>query len=389
VHALRGAEVSAPPIDRVRVEALGAVGSRASEFNFEDFTAFSLRSSMINASEASFELGDQTGYGRLLELVSLGARFRIFVNDRLRLTGRVEQSDAQLSADKSMTQSFTVRTKLSDAIVSSAPQSVRTRGVSIRQFLVAVYASVGITEADFDFRGDVSRDLLTGRSSRGKKPPIPLEPLKEDEAKVQPPESVFAAADRLLRRHGLMHWDGPAGKIVVAAPDDKQDPAYVLRCLTGPDAQFNNVLDAQRTQDVSEAPTELGVFGSTRKPGAPLGKASATARNEALIRAGFIRRQTILDEAMGNKGFAERRAQREISTRNRGLERIVATVDGLAFRDGLDPIPWAPDTTVDCLFETLGGALGIYYIEDVQMDRSADRGDITRLSIVRKGTWVL
>ena len=381
--------MTTPPLDRVRVEALGPVGSRASEFQFEDFTSFSLRSSMVTASECSFELGDETGYGRLLELVGLGSRFRVFVNDRLRLTGRVEMSDGELSAEKSLTQSFTVRTKLSDAIVSSAPQGVRTRGVSIKQFLIAVYGSVGVGAGDFDFRGDVSRDLITGRRSKGKKPPVPLDPIKEDETKVQPPEAVFAAADRLLRRHGYLHWDGPDGKIVVAAPDDSQDPSYVLRSLSGDGAQDNNVIGAQRTQDVSEAATELGVFGSTRKPGVPLGKASATQRNDALIRAGFTRRIVILDESMGTKSLAERRAAREMATRRRGLERLTVTVDGLAYRDGLDPIPWAPDTTVDCLFETLGGALGTYYVEDVQMDRSADRGDTTRLGLVQKGTWIL
>ncbi len=382
--------MSGSPIDVVRVEAMGVPGTAAAAFNFEDFTSFALHSTMLGPSECSFELGDDTGYDRLSEFLKLGARFRVFVNDRLRLTSRVELHDASLNAERSMTESFTVRTKLTDAIFSSAPIGVRVQGVSIKQFLIALYASVGITEADFDFRGDVSRNLITGRDSRGKRPPLPLEPIKEDEQKVQPPESVYAAADRFLRRHGLLHWDGPDGKIVVAPPDDEQIPSYVLRSFRGEEAQYNNVLECDRVQDVSEAPTELGVFGTSKgKGGFAALKASAVVSNPGLLAAGFTRRIAILDEAMSTQVLAIHRAARELSIKNRSLEKLSVVVDGLAFRDGLDPVPWAPDTTVDVILETLGGALGVYYVEDVQMARNASDGDKTKLTIVPKGVWVL
>ena len=381
--------MTASPIDRVHVEAYGTSGRASLDFNFEDFTTFAIHNSLTAPSEASFELGDETGYDRLAELVQLGARFRVFVNDRPRITGRVELHDAATSFDRSTTETFTIRTKLTDAVFSSAPARVRVSSVSIRDFVLSVYKSIGLGAADFDFRGDVSRDLFTGRTSRGKKPPVALEPIKEDEAKVQPPESCFAAVDRHLRRHGFMHWDGPDGKIVVSAPDDRQDPSYVLRLLKGLDGQYNNVIEATRSQDVSEAPTELGLFGTGARPGEPRAKASAIVRNQSLIDAGFTRRATIVDEAMRNRSFAERRASREMSHRRRGLERISATVDGLAYRDGLDPIPWSPDTVADLYFELLGGALGAYYLEDVQMTRAGDSGDLTRLTFVPKGVWQL
>lgn len=377
-------------IDRVRVEAIGVPGSQAAAFNFEDFTSFGLHNTMLGPSECSFELGDDTGYERLSQYLKLGARFRVFVNDRLRLTSRIEQHDAALKADSSMTESFTVRTKLTDAIASSAPLNVRVHNVSIKQFLLAIYASVGVTEADFDFRGDVSRDLITGRSSRGKAPPRPLEPLKEEEQKVQPPESVFAAADRYLRRQGLMHWDGPDGRIVVAAPDDQQSPLYILQCLRGAAGQYNNVLEIERSQDVSEAPTELGVFGTGKgKAGFASVKGAAVVSNPELIAAGFTRRFAILDESMASHELALRRAQRELALKNRGLEKIVVTVDGLAYRDGRDPIPWAPDTTADVLADMIGGALGVYYVEDVMMVRNATDGDKSRLTLCPRGVWVL
>jgi prophage tail gpP-like protein len=288
-----------------------------------------------------------------------------------------------------MTQRFCVRTKLTDAVYSAAPVGVQVRNQSIKQFVLAVYKSLGFTEKDFDFRGDVSRDLMTGRSTRGGKTPRPLDPLKEEEAKVQPPEACFAAVERHLRRHGFMHWDGADGRIVVAAPDDGQEPLYALRLQGGADGQYNNCLEATRTQDVSEAPTELGVFGTGAKGGQPRARASAIVTNPQLIAAGFTRRAAIVDEAMRNKELASRRASRELAQRNRGLERITVTVDGIAFRDGLDPLPWAHDTTADVYFEMVGGALGLYYIEDVQMARDAESGDRTRIQLVPKGVWVL
>jgi hypothetical protein len=381
--------VTASPTDVVRVEAYGTQGRQGLDFAFEDFTTFAIHNSMTGPSEASFEIGDDTGYDRLSELLKLGARFRVFVNDRLRITGRVELHDVAISASRSMTESFTIRTKLTDAVFSSAPSKVRVSNVSIRDFVLAVYKSVGLTAADFDFRGDFSRDLLTGRSSKGKKSPLPLEPIKEEEAKVQPPESCFSAVDRHLRRHGFMHWDGPDGKIIVGAPDDGQEPMYALRLLKGEDGQYNNVIEAQRTQDVSDAPSELGLFGTGAKAGEPRQKASAIIRNQDLIDAGFTRRAAIVDEAMRSVDFAQRRAAREMSTRRRGLDKITATVDGLAYRDGLDPIPWSPDTVADLYFELIGGAIGAYYLEDVQMTRSADSGDLTRLTFVPKGVWKL
>lgn len=387
--------MSAAAVDRVSIEAYGTPRGRSNlsstlDFNFRDWTSFGLQTSITAPNEASFELGDDTGWERMAELAGLGAEFRVFVNDRLRLTGRVEMLTSTTDAGQSTTQRFCVRTKLSDAVFHTAPANVRLKKQSIKQLVLALYAELGFTEADFDFRGDVSRDIMTGKSTRGGKSPIALDPLKDEDAKVQPPESVFAAADRHLRRHGLMHWDGPDGKIVVAAPDDEQESMGVLWCLrdTG-DAQFNNVVSIERTQDVSAAATELGVFGTGGKAGIARAKVSAIVRNDDLIARGFHRRAAILDEAMRTKQLATRRASREMAQKRRDLDRLTVTVDGLSYRDGVELIPWASDTTVDVVAEQLGGALGLFYVESVSMSLDASAGDASQLSLVRQGVWQL
>ncbi len=400
--------MSDEPFDRITVEAYGTPGASNIDFNFEDWTTFSLTSSILQPVEASFELGDQTGWDRLAELVDLGSEFRVFIDDRLRLTGRIEHLNS-VSDIKSATQRFTVRTKLSDAVFSSAPQNVRMQGRTVREFLLALYADIGLTAADFDFRGDVSRDVMTGRITKGPgafdrrrgidgrliaDPPAGFEAIEatEENNKTQPPEAIFDAADRVLRRHGLLHWDGPDGKIVVAPPNDMQDPIGVLRSIRGESdgaGQFNNLVALERDQDVSQAPTEMGVFGSGGKASFARASVSSIIKNQALIDRGFTRRAIVLDEAMLSKSIAQRRARREFVSRSRGLDRLTITLDGLSYRDGAEPIPWSPDTTVDVFDDTLGGVLGVYYVEEVQMSRDASSGDVTRISLVKQGVWQL
>lgn len=397
------------PFDRVTVEAYGKPGSTFTDFNFELWTSFQLTTSILQPAEAAFELGDETGWDTMAELVSLGSQFRVFIDDRLRLTGRVEQLTSTSDARQSSTQRFCVRTKLSDAVVSSAPQQVRMQNRSVREFILALYADLGFVEADFDFRGDVSRDVMTGRltrgaDSKGKRRGVDGRPLADplpgfeaidatdDEAKVQPTESIFDCAARTLRRHGLMHWDGADGRIVVAAPNDQQEPIGIIRSLRGSgpsDAQFNNVLSIERDQDVSRSPTVLGLFGTGGKASFARSKVSAVVRNDDLIARGFTRKVGIFDEGIKTKARAQRRASYEFAQRNRGLDRIATVVDGLSYRDGLDPVPWAHDTTLDVIAEQQGGAVGLYYCEEVQMSRDALAGDASRLTLVKQGVWQL
>lgn len=377
-------------VDTVTLEANGTGGARFVTFSVEAFTAVSVRNSIVEPAEVSVELGDDTGWDRLSSVTGLGSEFQVYVNDRARMRGRVEAVDSPLDAGKGTTQRLVVRTKLSDAIYSSAPVGVRLKNTSIKQFILACYASVGLVEADFDFRGDVSRDLMTGRGSRGQRPPVALERIKVDEAKVQPNETIFAAVDRHLRRHGLLHFDGADGRIVIAAPDDQQDPIYFFRAYKERRlAQVNNVMTVQRSLDVSGSPTHLGVFGKSWNPDFTKAKIGSVLFNPELIRAGFNRRIVIIDEGLRTRAFAERRASREFSQRNRGLERLTIVADGLSYREGGSVLPYAPDTVADALVSEMGGALGAYYVEGVQMDRSADAGDVTTLTLVRQGTWEL
>jgi prophage tail gpP-like protein len=396
--------MSRSPLDMVEVHAMGVPGNPTLlDFNFSDWTSFSIKSSIIAPAEASFALGDETGWERINALCGLGSEFCVVVNDRPRLVGRVEALSSPCDARSGTVQSFIVRTKMSDAIISSAPQGIRLKGASIKDFVLACYAGIGLREGDFDFGADTSRDLLTGKSnsrqpshdlmsgksSRGRRPPKALEPLKDDQAKVNPPESIFGAVDRHLRRHGMLHWDGPDGRIIVGTPDDQQEPMGALCCYRPPYGQANNILSIERVMDVSQSPTALGVFGIGAGKDFSQTKLASIVYNRDLIERGFRRTIIINDEAMKTRALAAGRANREYATRNRGLDRLSVTVDGLSYTDGSNLFPWAPDTVFEIAVDHLGGALGNYYVEDVQLNRNASQGDVSSIMLVKQGVWVL
>lgn len=378
------------PLDVVKVNALGTPENvTLFDFNFQNWTSFSLRASITGPSECSFELGDDSGWATVQQLCGLGALFVVMVNDRPRLTGRVEAITSPSDAAKGTVQSFVVRTRMSDAIISSAPQGIRLKGASIKDLVLACYAGIGLIEGDFIFLEDLSRDLMTGKNSRGQRPARALEPLKDEQAKVNPPESIFSAVDRHLRRHGLLHWDGPDGRIVVGAPDDQQEPLGALCCYRPPYSQANNVLSIERTQDASQAPTVLGAFGVSAGKDFSRTKLAQVLYNEELIARGFRRAVVINDEGLKTQALAAGRARREFATRNRGLDRLTVSVDGLSYNEGVELFPWSPDTVFDVTATHLGGAIGNYYVEEVELRRSSDGGDITNLVMVKQGVWVL
>lgn len=68
-------------IDKLTIEASGG---ESVAFNFEDFSSFSIRTSMVEPAEVSLELGDQSGFVRLRDFVQLGSQFQVFLGDRPR-----------------------------------------------------------------------------------------------------------------------------------------------------------------------------------------------------------------------------------------------------------------------------------------------------------------
>ncbi len=368
--------------DALKVEAVG-LGT------FDRFTACEMNYNLTAPSEASFEIGDDDSWADFDDFVAMGTTYRVTLNGQPMMTGRIEARNVPITPDGAASVRFVVRTKLADANYASADPKTRVKDVSVKDFLLALYKPLGFTEDDFLFDADVSRNLITGVSKSSGRSPTDLEPIKEDAARVQPPESIFSAADRHLRRHGFMHWDAPDGKIVVGKPNDDQDPLYYFRLFKGSGAGANNLLDAEWNQDWSEIATILGVFGSGGKRDYTASKVRGFATDDDVIAAGFYRPVLIVAEGVRTKELAERAARRELSARSKQKDAWNFTIDGFSFWDGSRLTNYAFDTVADVVIDTVDGAVGAYFVHRVGMRRTPAEGDTTTISAIKKGIWVL
>lgn len=374
--------------DVIAVEAFSGEDPERQIGTFDLFTSIRARLSILDVSEASFEMGDEKTYEQLSDFVGLGALFRVTLNGRPLLRGRVETQQVPNDAMRGTEIQWVVRTLLADARFTSADPKLAVENRSIKEVIVEAFKRLDLTEADFIFRGDLGRDLITGKPAKGGAAPKNLDDIKLDQAKVRPPESIWEFCDRHARRHGLMMWDSPDGRIVVAAPDEEQQPLYHLRMLRPPDSAYNNLLSANRIRDITEAVSKLSVFGA--------GNADDKSRVKFILedplvqKLGFKREAIILDEGVKTKERAERRARQERAHRARKFDAWQLIVQGLTYSDGDEQgIPFAPDTMVDLIVTTTGGAVGSYHVDAVELVRDADAGDTTVLTCVAPGTWVL
>ncbi len=365
---------------------------------FETFNSLSITNDLTRPSEASFEIGDDSTYTSLITTaIRMGSPFGVWVNDRLHLTGRVELITAPMTPDSGVLMNFVVRTKLADAMYASANPDIRvSKGTSIRDFIVALFEPLGYKLSDFILRADISRDIMTGKSSNGTDSPIPIEAIKEEQLKVNPPETIYAAADRVLRRHGLMLWDAPDGKIVIGFPNDAQEPLYTFRMFNDSRARDNNILTASRTSDYSSAPTILAVMGTSGKQNwrnAKVGNIQIQRALDGIVNKDgsrpFYRPVLLLNEGLKNDALAARFAKRELTNRSKSIDCWDVEVDGLSFWNGNELIPYGTDTVATIETSLAGGPAGAYLVTSVTKTRNPDNGDTTRLQLLKKGLWVL
>jgi prophage tail gpP-like protein len=367
--------------DKVKVEAVG-VGT------LETFTSFALINDLLAPSEASFEIGDDGTWAALEKFIATGTKYRVFLNGALRLTGRVELRDVPIDLQGSVVR-FTVRTKLADAMYASADPRTKITGVSVARFLLDLFEPLGYTDSDFIFDTDLSRNLMTGVSRYTGKAPANFEKLREDQARVNPPETIFQAAARHLMRFGLMIWDSPDGKLVVGAPNDAQAPLYYFRMLHGKMGRENNLLSANRINDMTESATLLGVFGVGAASGFAKARIKSVREDAELVNAGFYRPVIIIQNNIQNQALADRQVLREMTNRNKKREVFDLRTDGLSWWNGNQSIPFGIDTVCDITTTAAGGPAGAHLIIRTECTRTANEGDQTRLLALKKGLWVL
>lgn len=376
----------ARPVDRIRIET--AAGG------FDAFQSLELVTDLLDVSTATFTIGDDSTWSELERVVAPGQDFRIYVNDLLQMTGRAEVNEVPGDAGEGSVLQLICRTKMADARYCSADQKLSLKGASLKDFVLKLYEQLGYTESEFAFAPAVDVDLMTGKR-KGSPDPVDLEPIKLDQAKVNPPETIFTAAGRHLKRHHMMHWDGSDGRILVGAPDDEQEPRYRLLCKRGAASAGNNTLSTRRIKDWSEVASEVWVFGGTSAK--DVTKASlrgvavdldvfSTAQNTGH----FYRPVTITNEAVKTQAQADAQATRELAARAKRKDAWEVRVDGWSYWNGHELIPYAINATADIDVEVVGAAgAGRYLITRVVRSLDADAGAITALTLVAPGVFVI
>lgn len=368
------------PVDRITVESEQGI--------FDRFNSIEITNELGAPTQCVMDVGDDGSYASLADVIGHGRRFRVYLNDKLRMTGRVYIPNTNGNANAGSTTQLTIRGVMADAFFASADPAVRVEKSTIRDFLLKLYAPMGLVERDFVFRADVERDLMTGRSTRGAAPPADLRRMTAKEAKVNPPETIREAAEKHLKRYGLTHWETPDGRVYVGAPDDQQLPLYRFASKRGRGSHANNLLEWQRVADWSDVPSEVNVHGALIGEDFKNRKCVKTSATWPDVQAaGFHRPVLIMDDGSRSASIAQSRANRERTNRSKRKDCYELTVDGWSFWDGASAIPYGINTTCDVDIDAIGSPAGLYYIHRISCVGSSNDGATTSLSIVAPGIF--
>jgi prophage tail gpP-like protein len=371
---------SRPP-DQIRLESEAGT--------LDVFNSLECVSDILAPAQCGFDVGDDGSFDTLADVVAHGKAFKVYLNDRLRLTGRVYVNEIPVDVTSGTTVNLVVRSILADAHYASADPKVRVQDTSIADFLVAIYAPLGLTRDDFIFDADLERDLMTGVPTKGGAAPADLEPIKLDAAKVNPPESIYEAASKHLKRFGLMHWDTPEGNVYVGAPDDQQRPLYRILCKRGAAAAANNVLSVKRIADWSDVPSQIRVFGGGGVKDVAQAPFGSSNQFTDVVQAGFVRPVLILNEGARSQVEVDAQARRERSKRSMRKDAYEITIDGWSYWDGSRAIPWAINTTADVDVDVIGGPQGLYFVHRVVCRYDTEGAPVTTVNVVGQGIWTV
>lgn len=354
---------------------------------FSAFSSIEVSSDIFGEAQAIFEVGDDRAWRTVHRLLYPSASASILVSGCPVFTGRIDCTELPETVESGTTIQVVMRTRMADARVAGADPSIVLANTSIRDFILRLFAGVGLTSADFLFTPETDRDLVTGRKGT-KAPPIDLEPLKADQAKVLPTESIADCAKRHLERHHLMIWEAASGLICVGMPSDTQPPFYRFTRRDG----VCNYHSVRPVRDWGETPSELWIYGGaigkdvTRAPV----KGVAVDYDLAIAAAssGHFQRRVVLGvEGAKDQARADLQARRELAARSRRKAAWTVDVDDWSQWDGVRALPYAINATADFDVETHEGTdlNGIFLVTAVRKTYTPDDSTRASLTLLKQG----
>lgn len=348
---------------------------------FDRFSALEISTDIFGEASATVQVADDRAWASLKAVLYPGKPFTVRFNGLVQFTGRVEGTELPTTCEDGTTIQVTLRTRLADTRVGSADPKVTTSNASIRDFILRLYAQHGFTASDFLFTPDADRDLVTGRRP-GRQPPVDLEPLTADKAKIQPWETTEAAAKRHLERHHLLLWEGGSGVICVGMPDDQQVPLYRHEQRRG----YCTFLDARPVRDWSDAVTELHVYQGAGS------KIHGVARSRSVERvaaeAGHFRRIVNLqNQGIKDAERARLQARRELAARSRRKAAWEIRTSDWGQPYGGVMTPYAIGTTCDVDVSMHDGTdlRGVFLVTGVRKSYTVDESTAATLTLLQQG----
>ncbi len=354
---------------------------------FNKFRSIEVSTDVFGEALCTFEVADDRAWRTIRPMLAHGKNFRVYASGLLVFTGRVEDQELPTTVDEGTVIQIILRTRMADARMGSADASLALANTSIRTFIVKLFERHGFTESDFLFTPETDRDVVTGKKG-SKAPPVDLEPLKADQAKVQPTESTYEAAKRQLDRHHLMIWESATGLICVGLPSDTQPPFYRFVQRDG----VCNFRGARPVRDWAEVPSSLYISADGVGKDAVRTPATGFSRDAdlaavAAVSSDFHRRVNMKNEGAKDAARATLLAKREMMARSKRKAAWTIEVDGWSQWDGARALPYAINTTADVDVETHEGTdlRGIFLVTGVRKSLSVDDGTRASLTMIAKG----
>jgi len=344
---------------------------------------------MHGPATITLQVGDDGSWRDLSKIFYPGEPCKLYCAQRLLFTGRFETNKVTTTASNGALAHLVARTKLADARYTTANTDVKVTDVTIKQFVLAIFAPLGFTEADFVFDATADRNLVTGVRGRDVAP-VDLEPMQEAKAKVQPGQTIYDEATRHLKRYHLAMWDGADGKIIVGAPNDKQPPIFTLRGKRG-GRSSNNVSGADRTRDWAEVAQRVEIVGKSSNDSADQKPIKGVATDDDVTavfnKTGHFSRVLSLPmDGPKTQEKAQAQAVRELSSRRKEKDGWSIPLDSWCFWDGKKLIPWALNTTVDIDVDSIGSeGAGRYLIHKITRSLDVNAGPTASLEVAAPG----
>ena len=367
------------------------------------FEEVEITSSLVAQSEAKMLLGDDGAWKKMESQIAPGTLFELRLNGRPLFKGRVEANEVPIQTDTGAHIELALRTKFADARYASADPGIKVEKTSLHDFLLALFAQHGYVESDFIFpdSGIAGADLLSGIAGAGAhkgKTSKGLTDMTLQQARVQPPETVFECAIRHLNRHGLSMWDSPDGRIEVGQPSDDASPIYRFRSKrSGPAAPTNNIIQCRRLKDYRDLASNVEVLGQTLGQEVSKLPLRGSAFDDEIVAIAnnpdtlnhFVRPIIFPMERAKSDEEAFLIAKRELAARRRRKDGWEILMDGWSYWDGQKSIPYVMNTVGNMEVDAAGGPKGPYLVWRVDYKMSSGAGQQTVMALIKPGLWDL